>query len=109
MDGAIPNPSSSPVPLGGGGALPCIVVVIKCEDSVSVYHFTPGDDPSATLGGNSWPSGCSAMVCGGNDEFQSNCLADEAIDGLSDIGVPIDGVSKSGACGVLPDGGWYEG
>ncbi|WP_197455952.1 RHS repeat protein [Stieleria neptunia] len=105
-----PYPGSPPTNIGSGGALPCINTIIKCDDVVAVFHFTTGDDPSATLGNFDWRgNGCSAIICGGNDEDQSNCLAKEVMDSLSKYGIPLDGVSSLGACGVTPEGGWYQG
>ena len=48
--------------IGGGGATPCIIVVIKCNDRFAVFHFTPGDEAYGTLGRYKWPSGCEALV-----------------------------------------------
>jgi hypothetical protein len=106
----LPYPGS----MGTGGCQGCIAVIIKCSTGVAVYHFTGGDDAACTLGVvfglrlTSW-SGCKAIVCGGDDSRDSNCLADEVLSALSRLSVAVDGVSGKGGCGVNPDGSWYEG
>lgn len=49
------------VPIGGGGAGPCIIVVIKCPNGIAVYHFRPANDASWQLGYNDW-TGCEAII-----------------------------------------------
>lgn len=98
--------------VGGGGSTPCIIVVIKCPNGISVFHFSPGapgDYPGQTLRRYTWPTGCHAIVCGGDDSRQSNCLADDAINSLSSSGIALDGVSAKDACGwSTKDNRWYE-
>jgi len=102
-----PFPAVPPAPLGGGGAGPCIIVVIKCANSVTVFHFNCTDNATATL--SQWTfTGCRAMVCGGSDEGQSNCLADYVISALTANSIPIDLVSGASSCGVDANGAWYE-
>ena len=48
------------------------------------------------------------MICGGDDTRDSNCLADWVVACLELRGVKIAGVSDANACGVNPDGTWYE-
>ena len=73
-------PTNPPSPVGGGGAGICIILVVRCAGSVSVFHFEVGDNPWMTLA-HSWPTNpkCDAIVCGGDDTPGSNCLADEVI------------------------------
>jgi hypothetical protein len=100
-------PSSTQV--GTGGCLGCIAVIIKCPSGAAVFHFTAGDNPFATLMKYNWPSSpkCEAIVCGGDDTKESNCLADTVLDVLKNI-ADIIGVSGASGCGINPDGTWYE-
>ena len=97
-----------PGPIGAGGCGPCVAIVIKCPGGIAVYHFTGGDDAYNELRNQDW-SGCDAIVCGGNDSPESNCLADEVLRGASHGGINVVGVSGRDACGVTPGGGWYVG
>jgi len=102
-----PFPAVPPKPLGGGGSETCIIVVIKCPSSVTVFHLTTLNNAPATL--NQWAfNDCRAMVCGGNDEGDSNCLADETISALEANSIPIDVVSGASSCGVDENGDWFE-
>ena len=98
--------------IGGGGSKPCIIVVVKCPNSMAVFHFSPGfppDDPHLTLTGYSWPPGCAAVLCGSNGEWLSNCIADRALLGLRRAGIRIDGVIPGDACGwSFSDNRWYQ-
>ena len=96
--------------MGTAGCGPCIGVIIKCNSGFAVYHFTPGDDPSGSLSGLMWVlDGCTAMVCGGEDTFESNCLASYVLAALRCAAIPIVGVSGSSGCGYDPKTGkWYE-
>ncbi len=101
-------------PIGGGGAAPCAIAVIKCSDGAAVYHFSSGDNPLWSLGWSSvvgstgdW-SGCEAIVCGGDDSNESNCLHDQTLAALKSLGIKVVGVSTGSACGFNPDGTWYE-
>ncbi len=101
-------------PIGGGGADPCAVVVLRCKRGAAVFHFTPGDDPFETLGWSSligrtidW-KGCEAIVCGGDDTTQSNCLHDDVLAALKSVGIKVLGVSPFSSCGLNPDGTWYQ-
>ena len=87
-----PFPSIPPGLIGVGGANPCVGVVIKCADTVTVYHFKQGDDPYGSIGGRNW----------------SNCQADAAIGAVEKAGINIVAISPASACGVLPNGEWYE-
>jgi len=99
--------------VGTGGCETCIALIIKCPTGVAVFHFTPGDLPSTSIGnyftggGTTW-AGCHAIICGGNNERESNCLADWVIDAVKQSGATLDGVSGASACGVNPDGTWYD-
>lgn len=101
----------TPNPVGAGGCEVCVALVIKCPPTsnsgggVAVYHFTIGDHPCWSLEAKSW-LGCSAIVCGGNDEFLSRCLANEVIRCAEAARISIDGVSGQSACGVW-NGKWY--
>jgi RHS repeat-associated protein len=99
-----PFPTSSSGPVGGGGAQPCIILVIKCKNLVAVFHFNTKDDPQRTLKNFTWPKDCRAMICGGDDTDQSNCLGDDVEEAVNDMGIKLDGVSGNSACGVSPDG-----
>lgn len=94
-------------PVGGGGAAPCAVVVIVCGGGVAVYHFKQGDDPGWTLARQTWPAGCRAIVCGGDNSTESNQLHDAVLAALPKTGVTVDCVSGASSCGVMPDGTWY--
>ena len=99
-------------PLGGDGAWGCIIAVVRCPatgpGTVTVFHFTGGDSPDCTLNRFTWPPGCSAIVCGGDDSGQSNCLADAVVYAAGLAGWNVVGISELGGCGVKANGGWYE-
>ena len=101
-------PTTPPFAVGGGGAGPCNILVVKCPDFVGVFHFTVGDSPSGTLGMFSWPSGCSAIICGGDDTAQSNCLGDAVKSAANAAGLNVVGVSGNSGCGVSADGKWWQ-
>jgi RHS repeat-associated protein len=103
-----PFPTNPPSAVGGGGAGPCNLLVVKCSDFVAVFHFTVGDSPSGTLGMFSWPSGCSAIICGGDDSGQSNCLGDKAKSAAKAAGLDVLGVSGHSGCGVDAAGNWWQ-
>ena len=103
-----PFPATPARPIGGGGAGPCIILVVKCPGSIRVFHFSVGDSPLATLRRFAWDKGCAAIICGGDDEGQSNCLADDVIDSAANVGINIVGVSGASGCGVTAEGDWYE-
>ena len=106
-----PFPTTPPKAVGGGGADPCNILVVKCQDSgfVAVFHFDPIDSPSRTLRMFSWPSGCSAIICGGKDSIPaSNCLGDAVKSAANAAGLNVVGVSGNSACGVLADGTWWQ-
>ena len=107
-------PANPPGPVGGGGAGPCIILVVKCPGSVTVFHFTPGDDAERTLAEFSWPAGCRALVCGGttsssdpDTDTQSRCLADDVVKAARRrfTGTQV-AIGRSG-CGVDAMGAWY--
>ncbi len=52
--------------------------------------------------------GCSAIVCGGDDSRESNCLADYVLQAIRQNMIQLVGVSGASGCGVNPDGTWYE-
>jgi hypothetical protein len=82
---------------------------VKCPGgTVSVFHFTNGDNPGASLSKYSWPAGCDAIMCGGNDEPQSNCLADDVLASAKRKGINVVGVSGNSGCGVDKNGDWYQ-
>ncbi len=103
-----PFPSTPPAAVGGAGALPCNILVVKCPGFVGVFHFSVGDSPSSTLGKFSWPSGCSAIICGGDDSGQSNCLGDDVKSAAKTAGLSVVGVSGNSGCGVDANGNWYQ-
>ena len=107
-------PANPPGPVGGGGAGPCIILVVKCPGSVTVFHFTPGDDAERTLAEFSWPAGCRALVCGGttsssdpDTDTQSRCLADDVVKAARRrfTGTQV-AIGRSG-CGVDAMRAWY--
>ncbi len=103
-----PYPGNPPAPIGGGGADPCIILVVKCAGFVSVFHFYAGlDSPGRTLRNFSWPPGCSALVCGGNRNPQSRCAADEVVREATDRFNPLTVAIGKSRCGVGADGEWY--
>jgi RHS repeat-associated protein len=95
-------------PIGAGGCATCIGLVIKCPGGIAVYHFASGDDAINQFRGQNW-TGCTAIVCGGDDSKESHCLADHVLIGALYGGIDVVGVSPSSACGVLAGGGWYVG
>jgi RHS repeat-associated protein len=101
-------PTTPPSAVGGGGAGPCHLLVVKCPDFAAVFHFTVGDSPSGTLGRFTWPSGCSAIMCGGDDSGQSNCLGDEVKSAAKTAGFALMGVSGNSGCGLGVDGSWWQ-
>lgn len=94
-------------PIGAAGCGSCICIVIKCPSGIAVYHFNARDNPYWTLKNQKWPLGCEAVVCGGNDEYLSNCLAVLVLDGAHNSGINVIGVSGSDSCGVTETGDWY--
>jgi len=93
--------------VGTAGAAPCVALIVNCPGSgVAVFHFTAGDDPAGTLGSMTWPAGCKAIVCGGDNSRDSNCLADYVIDAAKSK-FKLEGVSDSNGCGVTKDGKWW--
>jgi RHS repeat-associated protein len=101
-------PYPSPTNVGGGGAAPCHVLVVKCADTITVFHFKPGDNPSSTLAAYSW-SGCSAIMCGGDGTDVSNCLGDDVLSAATgSVGITLVGVSGAEGCGVDASGNWYQ-
>lgn len=106
-----------PVPGGGmigtGGADPCVALIVKCKGGVAVFHFQVGDDPCQTLASAARWDGCEAIVCGGAsptspDSSYSDCLAYQVILCAGSVGINLVGVSAGTACGVNPDGTWYD-
>jgi hypothetical protein len=99
--------------VGTGGCAGCIALIVKCKSGVAVYHFTAGDEPGDSLGlalgGGTYDwSACTAIVCGGDDTRESNCLADYVLRAAKDAGISVVGVSGAFGCGVNPDGTWYQ-
>ncbi len=98
--------------IGGGGAKPCIIVVVNCNSFIAVFHFNPGwpgDSPEATMTRYRWPRDCHAIICGGDDNGRSNCIAEDAKDGLRRVGIVIDRISASDGCGYsVDDKSWYQ-
>jgi hypothetical protein len=97
-----------PLPIDGGqvfgGAQPCAMVVVKCPGFVTVYHFGVLD-AGTDMSRRPWPEGCHAIMCGGDDTPQSNCIAGSILSNLPG-NVVLDGVSSADACGVDENGGW---
>lgn len=103
-----PFPTTPAGPVGASGAQPCIIVVVKCKDLVAVFHFGIADDPFTTLNNFSWPSGCKAIICGGDNTDMSNCLGVAAQNAVLAVGLKLDGVSGNSACGVDSNGNWWQ-
>jgi hypothetical protein len=105
-----PFPTTPAGAVGGGGAQTCIVLVIRCKGIVAVYHFSVGDEPGYTLSRYSWPKQppCDAIICGGDNSDQSNCLADDVIEAAKTHGFNLVGVSGNSGCGVDATGKWFE-
>jgi hypothetical protein len=86
--------------------------VVKGGGSVSVFHFSlgaPPDSPNATLSWFPWQQkGCSAIICGGDDSPDSNCLADDVIAAAKQFGITVVGVSAKSSGGVDASGSFYE-
>ncbi|MSR58314.1 MAG: hypothetical protein EXS05_11670 [Planctomycetaceae bacterium] len=93
--------------IGGGGASPCAILIIKCPEGTAVIHFTPGDNPAHTLNQFRW-DGCRAIMCGGDDSKESNCLGDDVVSAAKARGLPIVGISGGSGCGVDGEGKWYD-
>jgi len=101
-------PTTPPTAVGSGGAGPCHILVVKCPGFVAVFHFSVGDSPSGTLGQFTWPSGCTSIMCGGDDSEQSNCLGDDVKSAAKAAGLNLVGVSGNSGCGVDASGNWYQ-
>jgi hypothetical protein len=100
--------------MGTGGCGPCIALIVKCKKGVAVFHFTAGDAPCCSLGVG-WDGkpildwlDCTGIICGGDDSRESNCLADEVVHCAIIAGIKLKGVSGKSACGLNPDGSWYD-
>jgi RHS repeat-associated protein len=90
-----------------GGALPCAIAIISCPNFVTTYHFSPGADTGGDISGYFWPSGCRAIVCGGDNTGESNCLADAVINSIKESGnIKLEGVSAASGCGIDSNGNW---
>jgi RHS repeat-associated protein len=100
-----PNPT--PQLIGTTGANPCVALIVKCANTVTVFHFEQGDLPDFSLDGIDW-SGCTAMVCGGDNSPLSNCLRDLTINAAKNHWIPVQAVSGAESCGVTSNGGWWE-
>jgi len=103
-----PFPATPPAPIGGGGSETCVILIIKGPGYVAVFHFAVGDNPWATLDKFSFPPHADAIVCGGNNTDQSNCLADDVLGATYLSALNVVGVSASSSCGVDANGNWYE-
>jgi RHS repeat-associated protein len=101
-----PFPANTAIGTGGAGS--CNALIVKCPNFVSVFHFTVGDSPSGTLGRYSWPTGCEAIICGGDNSDQSNCLGDDVNNAAKKAGIKVVGVSGNSGCGVDANGNWYQ-
>jgi len=101
-------PVQKPGSYGGAGGGTCSILVVQCPGFVSVFHFTYGDNPAATLGNYTFPSGCNAVMCGGNPDKESNCLADGTKSAAAAAGLNLVGISANSACGGSydADGNW---
>jgi hypothetical protein len=55
-----------------------------------------------------WGTNCHAIVCGGDNGVQSNCLHTDVIHSLKEAGISIDRVSPSDECGIDGNGNWLE-
>ena len=103
-----PFPTTPPSYVGSAGAGPCIVLVVKCPGFVAVFHVTGGDSPGGTLGGFSWPLGCSSIICGLDDDPDTNCRRKDVKSAANAAGLNVVGVSGNAGCGVAPDGSWWQ-
>jgi hypothetical protein len=90
------------------GAGPCHLLIVKCKDNVTVFHFSVLDSPSKSLKLFTWPSGCTAIVCGGEEVKQSNCLGDDVLSSAAEAGIAVVGVSEKSGCGVSDNGDWWH-
>ena len=103
------TPTSPPAAIGGGGANGCYMLIVKCPSFVATFHFTVGDNPGAALGKFTWPSGCSAIMCGGDPtEKQSDCLGTDLKSAAGAAGLSVVGVSAATGCGVDASGNWIQ-
>ena len=94
--------------LGSHGMGPCIGVVIQCPDGVAAFHFQATESPYRNILRYDWPEGCKAIVCGGEDEWYSNCLAKEVLGALTMRGIEVVGVTGADSCGAAANGTWYK-
>ena len=106
--GIYPFPTTPPSAVGSAGAGPCIILVVKCPEFVAVFHFTSGDSPGGTLRRFSWPSGCSSIMCGFNDDGDTNCRRKDVKSAANAAGLNVVGVSGNSGCGVDADGNWWQ-
>jgi hypothetical protein len=101
--------------IGTGGANPCVAVVIKCDDTVYVYHYDAPSKPATSYPELKNQKNCSAFICGGssadnNDGRSSRCLKQALIKSIEKQGITIDGVSEKSSCGwsnIKGNEGWY--
>jgi hypothetical protein len=55
-----------------------------------------------------YPSGCKAIVCGGEEgDRASNCAMSSLIGAIRSHGIQFDGILPTSGCWVGADGGWY--
>ena len=90
-----------------GGASPCAIVVVVCDNGVTRMHIGPQNFLDS-IGRIRWGKNCRAIVCGGDNSQQSNCLHTDVIDELKDAGITVERVSPSQACGIDSSGNWVE-
>jgi hypothetical protein len=98
--------------MGSGGAGPCVILVVKCDDFVFAHHYTVGQKPPIFKNYSGHPN-CRAFVCGaGSDDPSyrgSRCLRKSIIDSVKKSGIPLDGVTTNSVCGWdNQNGGWYS-
>ena len=102
-----PLPGSGNLPVGSGGADPCIIVVVVTGNSVLVFHFYANtDDVCGTLAKFNL-HGAHAAIAGGNKGQESRCTLSDAVNCLQSGGATIDGYIP-GSNLYYKQGQWYR-
>ena len=110
VDGGTYNKVPMPDPenwVTAAGASPCAIVVVACDDGVTRMHFGVRDS-TESISLIVWGRNCKAIVCGGDNDRDSNCLHEDVIQKLKGAGIDVARVSPAQGCGVDGSGNWIE-
>jgi hypothetical protein len=94
--------------VGAFGCDTCVGVVIHCPcRGVAVFHFGVGSAPERTIRAFNWPTGCHAVVCGGQeDDPGSIAVYNSVIRSLRAKRITIDGITPYDHV-FWGNGGWH--